>query len=110
MANRPSAVDLAYYSYILAIASAAVLVLTFIIGMIDALGFLTKIVWLTLPISAIGLTLALLARSEFKRRDPGVEWIQKMRIGLRINGLALIFMVMAVLLNTAIALIPSLAR
>lgn len=112
MANRPSAVDLAYYSYILAIASAAVLVLTLLVGLIpiDALDFLGNIVWLALPLSAIGLAMALLARSEFRRRDPGADWWRKMRIGLRINGLALAFMVLLSLLVVALALIPGLGR
>ena len=107
MANRPDPRDLAYYSYILAFASAGLLLMTFLVGLIpvDALGILSNLVWLVLPMSGIGLALALMARPSFKLEDPGKAWTSKLRVGLRINALALIFMVLLAILAIGLSVV-----
>ena len=100
MANRPDPHDLAYYSYILAITSSGLLLLVFVVSLaaraaaIPALGILINLIWLVIPSSSIGLALALMARADFRQQEPGKEWTNKVRVGFRINALALAFMLL----------------
>jgi hypothetical protein len=109
MSNRPDPRDLAQYSYILAFASAGLLLLSFLMGLLpgESLDVLGNLVWLVLPISGIGVALALMARTEFKRQDPGKEWMGKMRTGLRINALALVFMVLLALMVIGLSIMQA---
>ena len=112
MADRPDSHDLAQYSYILAFTSAGLLLLVFLVGLIpiDALGVLSNLVWLVLPTSAIGLSLAFMARGEFRRQDPGKDWMNRMQVGLRINALALAFMVLLAIVVVGIGFVQGIGR
>jgi hypothetical protein len=93
---RLDARNLAQTSYVIAFVTAAIILLVVIIGLIpsDALRIVAHIAWLALPSSAIGLAMALMARTDFQRSDPGAEWWNRMRVGLRINAFALATMLL----------------
>jgi hypothetical protein len=95
--------DLAAYSYYLAIASAAIMILAMLLAFIPIrfLAPLVHVIWLTLITSAAGTFLAVTARNEFKRHPPTEDEERHARIGLRVNVAALLFtllLVVAVLL------------
>ena len=99
--SKLDAKDLAQFSYIAAFSSAGIILLVLIVGIIplEALKILSHLAWLALPISAIGVAMALMARSDFKRRDPGPESWQRVRVGLRINALSLGALVLLMLVG-----------
>lgn len=109
MPNRLDSRDLAQYSFIAAIGSAGIVLLVLIIGLIpvDSVKILSNLAWLALPLSAAGLTMALLARTDFKRKDPGPEWWSRMRVGLRINTLTLAALLLLMLFSIVFPVILS---
>ena len=96
MANRPDPGAFATYSYYLAFASAAILLLAFLIGLVpsDALKPMAHIIWLALLTSAIGAFLAFAARSDFRHQSGAPEDERRARTGLRVNLAVLVFMVL----------------
>lgn len=110
MANRPDPRTFAEWSYYLAIASAAILLMAFLLGLtrVAALQPLVNIVWLALITSATGTFLAAAARSDFKRNPPDEVDQQRARTGLRVNLLALILMFVLMLILVLIRLLPQL--
>ncbi len=91
MSNRPDPVLFARYSYYLAFASAAILLIAFIISVAshvvqsDLPGILIHVVWLALITGGVGTFLAYAARSDFKRNPGPAEAVIQARIGWRVN-------------------------
>jgi hypothetical protein len=88
------------YTYYLAFATSAILIVAFILGLkwFDGIAILRNVVWLALITSALGTFFGLAARSEWKRREPSPEERNLVKIGLRTNIAALAFMILAVIL------------
>jgi archaellum biogenesis protein FlaJ (TadC family) len=104
--NRPDPVTFAEGSYILAFASAFIMMLAFILGLraFDSVAMLRQIVWLALFTSGVGVFLSYAARQDFKRYSGPADAIRKARVGWRVNLAVLIFM----LVVTVIAIIRGL--
>lgn len=104
--NRPDPVTFAEGSYILAFASAFIIMLALILGLhaFDSLAMLRQIVWLALVTSAVGVFLSYAARQDFKRYSGPEDAIRKARVGWRVNLAVLIFM----LIITLVAIIQGL--
>lgn len=99
MGENRGAPDLATYSYYLAYASAAIMILAMLFAFIPVrfLAPLVHIIWITLITSAAGTFLAATARGEFKRRPPTEQEERRARIGLRVNIAALLFVLLLAL-------------
>jgi magnesium-transporting ATPase (P-type) len=104
--NRPDPVTFAEGSYILAFASAFIIMLAFILGLhaFDSLAMLRQIVWLALLTSGVGVFLSYAARQDFKRYSGPEDAIRKARVGWRVNLAILVFM----LIVTLVAIIQGL--
>ena len=104
--NRPDPVTFAEGSYILAFASAFIIMLAFILSLhaFDSMAVLRHIVWLALITSAVGVFLGFAARQDFKRYSGPEDAIRKARVGWRVNLAVLVFM----LVITFIAIIRGL--
>jgi archaellum biogenesis protein FlaJ (TadC family) len=104
--NRPDPVTFAEGSYILAFASALIIMLAFILGLhaFDSMAMLRQIVWLALITSGVGVFLSFAARQDFKRYSGPEDAVRKARVGWRVNLAVLVFM----LIVTVIAIIRGL--
>lgn len=111
MTARYDARDLAQTSYIIAFVTAAILLLVFFIGLIpfNAVKMFAHVAWLALPTSAVGIALALMARTDFRRQDPGAEWWGRMRVGLRINTMGLITILLLMLVAAGLPALMAIA-
>ena len=98
--NRPDPVTFAEGSYILAFASAFIILLTFILGFraFDSVALLRQIVWLALLTSGVGVFLSYAARQDFKRYSGPDDAVRKARVGWRVNLAVLVFMVIIALI------------
>jgi len=96
MENRPDPALFARGSFYMGIASSAILLLSFILGMLRV--GLSSIVWLALVTSAVGLFLGWASRSDFKKNPGTPEVMQMADTGWRINLWALIVLVVVMLL------------
>jgi hypothetical protein len=107
--KRPDPGLLAEISYYLAFASTGLLLLTFLLGLarVEALRPLGQLIWLVLITSAAGTFLGFAARSDFKRIEPTDRDVRRLRLGLRVNLMALGFMVLFVLFVIVVALLPN---
>jgi archaellum biogenesis protein FlaJ (TadC family) len=97
--NRPDPVTFAEGSYILAFASAFIMMLAFVLGLraFDSVAMLRQIVWLALFTSGVGVFLSYAARQDFKRYSGPADAIRKARVGWRVNLAVLIFMLVIAL-------------
>ena len=111
MTSQLDARNLAQYSYVTAFITATILLLVLIIGLIpfDAVKVLSHVAWAALPTSAIGLAFALMARTDFRQNDPGKEWWNRMRVGMRINAFALVAMLMLTLIAVGLPALMAIA-
>jgi hypothetical protein len=96
MANRPDPVQFARISYYLAIATATILGLTVLLGMLR-IG-MTWIVWIALITSAVGAFLAWAARSDFKVTPGPTQAVKMARSAWRVNFYALLLLILSLLL------------
>jgi hypothetical protein len=101
MSNRPNPYTFAEFSYMLAFASAIILLVAFVLGfrIFDAIGFLRNIVWLSLVTSAVGLFLAWAARSDFRRHPAPPDIDRKARVAFRINLVTLVLMLILLMIT-----------
>lgn len=103
--KRPDPATFAEASYILAIASVLILLLSYVLSWISAVGFLSRIVWLALITSAVGAFLAYAARQDFKHIDAPEADIKRARAGWRVNLAVLVLMLVLALIAIVAALI-----
>ncbi|MBN1429342.1 MAG: hypothetical protein JXB07_13295 [Anaerolineae bacterium] len=104
MSNRPDPAQFAQYSYILAVVSAVILGLAFVLGLFDdpIKSFAGIIVWLVFLTGSIGAFMGYAAKSDFKAQTPPPELAHKARIGFRVNLGALAVTILLALLSLVI--------
>ncbi len=108
MSNRPNPAQFAQFSYILAIVSAGILGLTFVLSIIPSGA--TKsiagiIVWAVLLTGSIGAFMGYAANVDFKAQSVSADLASKARIGFRINLGALIVTLLLAILSIGIAIL-----
>lgn len=114
MSNRPNPAQFAQYSYILAITSAGILALAFLLSVLSGLletgslksamtTFAGTIVWLVLLTGSIGAFMGYAANVDFKSQSVSADLLTKARIGFRINLGALIVTLLLAILSLVFA-------
>lgn len=108
MTNRPDTRTLAAYSYYLALASAGVMMLSLLLGLIPGrvIGILQNVIWLVVITSALGTFCGFAARSDLKLDGGSEEDRRNARVGLRVNLAALIVMLLMVVFVVVLNLLP----
>lgn len=109
MNNRPDPETFARYSYYLAYASSAIILLSLIFWIIPGpVGtVLSNMVWLALVTGIAGTFMALAARSDFKRVPASEEAAHAAKFGLRLNLLTTVVVILFAVIAIAAQIMSS---
>lgn len=110
MTEGPDPKLFATISYYLGFASALILVVTYLLGLLTPgrQSPVGQIVWLALITSAVGVVLAWMARVEFQRMGTATPDDERhYKLGLRVNVMVLAFMTLLVIFVAIISLSPN---
>jgi hypothetical protein len=121
MSNRPDPAQFAHYSYILAIVSAGIMGLSFVLALLSNLiqtdplqssvnDFASVILWLVLLTGSIGAFMGYAARVDFRGQSVPDKLANKARVGFRVNLAALIVTLLMAILALALAILSRLSR
>lgn len=113
MPNRPDPAQFAQFSYILAIVSASILGLWFVLGLIPntvTQAISNVIIWLVLLTGSIGAFMGYAAGVDFRAQSAPEDLVKKARTGFRINLAALIVTILMALLAVGLTLFTGLRR
>ena len=107
MPNRPNPAQFAQYSYILAVVSAGILGLSFLLAVLpDPLKSVASIiVWLVLLTGSIGAFMGYAARTDLKTQSAPADLVAKARTGFRVNLGAFVVTILLAILSLGIRLL-----